>query len=58
MKTDDRKQKKRQDSSKNIDAVKLMRKIRDKMDRDLIDMDFEKEKEYFKKKAEAFTKSK
>jgi len=37
---------------KKFDAVKMMRGIRDQVDRDIQGMTFEQEKEYFKKGAE------
>ncbi|HET7361391.1 MAG TPA: hypothetical protein VFI78_05600 [Salinimicrobium sp.] len=45
MKTSDK-------TTKTFDAVKMMRDIRNQIDKDLEGMTFEQEKEYFKKKSE------
>lgn len=39
-------------TTKKFDAVKMMRDIRNKIDKDIQGMTFEQEKEYFKKGAE------
>lgn len=44
-------------TKKDVDAVKLMRDIRNKVDKDIADMTFEEELEYFKKGAETFRKT-
>ncbi|MEQ6122362.1 hypothetical protein [Reichenbachiella sp. MALMAid0571] len=41
-------------TSKKFDAVKMMRDIRNQMDKDIEGMTFEQEKAYFKKGAEKF----
>ena len=42
-------------SKSDIDAVKLMRNIRDKMSKDMTDMSFQELKAYFKKRKEKFS---
>ena len=39
---------------KKFDAVQMMRKIRNKIDKEIAGMTFEQEKEYFNKGAEKF----
>lgn len=43
-------------AKKKFDAVKMMREIRNKIDKDISGMTFKEEKEYFKKGAEKFNK--
>ena len=43
-------------TKKKFDAVKMMRDIRDKIDKDIEGMTFEEEKEYFRKGAEKYKK--
>ena len=43
-------------TTKKFDAVKMMRDIRDKIDRDIEGMTFEEEKEYFRKGSEKYRK--
>jgi hypothetical protein len=42
------------ETTKKFDAVKMMREIRDKIDRDIEGMTFEQEKEYFRKASEKY----
>jgi len=45
-------------TKKKFDAVKMMRDIRDEIDKDIEGMTFEEEKEYFRKGAEKYEKEK
>ncbi|MEQ8553636.1 MAG: hypothetical protein RIC06_20820 [Cyclobacteriaceae bacterium] len=56
MKTVKTKNKKSARPSGGFDAVKMMRDIRDKIDKDIEGMTFEEEKEYFRKGAEKYKK--
>lgn len=57
MKTKEKKKQKPKRAKKDLDAVKLMREIRNKVDKDIADMSFEEELEYFKKGTETFRKT-
>ena len=41
--------------TKEFDAVKMMREIRDKISKEIADMTFSELKEYFKKRKESYT---
>jgi len=43
-------------TTKKFDAVKMMRDIRNKIDKDIEGMSFEQEKEYFRKGSEKYKK--
>jgi len=44
------------ETKKKFDAIKMMRDIRDKIDKDIQGMTFEQEKEYFQKASEKYEK--
>lgn len=43
-------------TTKKFDAVKMMREIRNKIDKDIEGMTFEQEKEYFRRGSEKYKK--